>query len=845
MRWQLSFLRLLIMILIALFVLNPAPFSFGKDPRGGTIALQGEADRFGEPLPQYAWARLGTIRWRHGGRLLCVVFHPKGKTIVSTSEDQTVRIWDISNGNELRRLEGYRGCVRSIAFDPKGERLAAVAVDSPLGKIARGQLLLWEYKTGRKIWLRQSEEYLTSVAFSPDGNILATGGWRKHAYLWDARTGQELARFSFDEPPKEERNAINPNGVVAFSPDGRLLACGGRNGVGHIWNISSGKKEWGVYNTGGWPSFVRFSPDGKLFVSNSEKQLVIWEAGSKKRIGSIPVSATACRFSPDGSLLAVAGSCHGEVSNTLTFWNVSTRRKIGTARCDYSNEFADLLVIAFSPDGKRLAWAEKMNHRVHILDLESFGECMVSRGGHGVLSRLAFSPDGKTLALGSFDHSVYLWDLSSVSIRKTLTNLSGGSIAGLAFSADGRKLVTASDEICFWDPRIGKLIRSSNDETLEGGGDVLFSSDGHLMISQDGGEVVYVRDAESGRVLQRLVTTDFITALALSPDGNFLAAGTDDRIIIVWDLNTHKEVRRLSGNRGQRQAIAFSPDGRTLAVGGESKTIRIWELASGKICLLLPSADDVHCLAFSPDGRMLISSGKDKVVSLWELATGKRLALLNGHQGAVSDLAFSPDGKSLATASEDTTALLWHWRKAISQPDNYLLSLSYKALQRQWKNLASQDACVAYRAMWSLVSTPEQACSLIREHINPSVAPDATCVDRLITDLNSDSFSVRNRAMRELESFGEVVEPYLRKAMADNAPAETRRLAKDLFNRLSKPLNDPEKLRCLRALMILEQSNTSEGIRILKSLADGLPEARLTREAQASLKRLKKRNAIH
>ncbi|HEY7156598.1 MAG TPA: hypothetical protein VH575_21700 [Gemmataceae bacterium] len=649
------------------------------------------------------------------------------------------------------------------------------------------------------------------------------------------------AQFRYDKP-KEELPLIPFNTYfVSFSPDGCLLACG-RCATGHIWNVASREKIWSYDPEGGDFQVIVFSPDGKMFVSASKRQLVIWDVASRKRVGSIPVSATVFQFSPDGKLLAVGEIGYNGKPDLLSFWDVSTRKKLRTARASYPGAFSDLSAVAFSPDGKRLAWAEKMNHSVHLLDVATGEECATSQGGQGILNCLAFSPDGKTLALGDSNHAIYLWDLPSVKVRKTLADVKRRAVTGLAFSPDGRRLVAAAGELDFWDPRTGKKIRPGNDdEPLKGGGAVFFSPAGHFMITEVESEAVYIRDAKTGEVLRRFLAPDFITALALSPNGKLLAAGADDRTLPIWDLDTSKEVMRLSGDRGQRQAIAFSPDSMFLAVGGEGKIIRVWELTSGKICLQLSSPDDVHCLAFSPDGRFLASSGKDTAVSLWELATGKRVARLTGHQGSVSAIAFSPDGTTLATASEDTTALLWQWREVILRRDKPLSSLSSRDLQRYWKDLASQDARIAYRAIWTLAAVPEQAVSLIQEHIKAIAAPDVSRIARLITNLNSDNFAERNQAMRELESLGELVEPQLRKAMAENVSAETRRRAKELVNRLEKPLAVPEKLRCLRALTVLEQSNTAESIRILKDLAAGAPGARLTREAQAAFNRLEKR----
>jgi WD40 repeat protein/predicted Ser/Thr protein kinase len=151
-----------------------------------------------------------------------------------------------------------------------------------------------------------------------------------------------------------------------------------------------------------------------------------------------------------------------------------------------------------------------------------------------------------------------------------------------------------------------------------------------------------------------------VNALAISPDGNTLASGSDDKNIKLWDLNTQKILATLSGHSQAVKSVAFSPDGQILATASDDKTIKLWQVETLKeICTLSGHSHAVKSVAFSPDGQILASGSWDKTIKLWDVNTGRELFTITGHQLQVSSVAFSPDGKLLASASYDRTTRLW------------------------------------------------------------------------------------------------------------------------------------------------------------------------------------------
>jgi hypothetical protein len=279
-------------------------------------------------------------------------------------------------------------------------------------------------------------------------------------------------------------------------------------------------------------------------------------------------------------------------------------------------------------------------------------------------------------------------------------------------------------------------------------------------------------------------------------------------------------------------AVAISPDGKRVAAKGKDMGVHLWEAATGKEIHRLsqpgfPSFDER--LRFSPDGKTLAST-KGRILHLWEVATGKMRARLNGHRQTIKALDYSPDGQLLASGGNDATVLVWdlygHKHRALKA------TVSKEQLHRLWDDLGSDDAARAYQAMRALCSHPRETAGCLREQMPPVPTVPAAWIAQRIAELDNNSFSVRESAMRELEKKGEAVEAALRKAQQNRPSPEVQRR----LNRLLKNL-DRETLQFLRGLEVLEHLRTPEAKRVLQSISSGMASARRAREAKASLLR--------
>ncbi|NER25787.1 MAG: NACHT domain-containing protein, partial [Symploca sp. SIO1C2] len=530
------------------------------------------------------------------------------------------------------------GSIHSVAFSPNGKILAT---GDTLGEIR-----LWRLDDGKHILICKGHTYsVKSLVFSCDGQTLASGGYDHTVKLWDIHTGQCLNTL---------QGHTNVVMSVAFSPNGQTLVSGSEDHTVRLWDINTGNCLNILQGHTNYVRSVTLSCDGQTLASSSfDHTIKLWDIHTGQCFKTLYGDTnwvTAVALSNNSQTLA-SGSSNG----TLKLWDICTGQCLNT----WQGHTHWIQSIAFSPNGQTLASGSE-DYTVKLWDICT-GQCLNTLQGHTNWVRsVAFSCDGQTLASGSEDYTVKLWNIHTGQCLNTLQGHINW-IQSIAFSPDGQTLASNENyNVKLWDIHTGQCFN-----TLEGHVNwvrsVAFSPDGQILATGSIDRTVKLWNVRTGKCLNTLQGhNSWVVTVAFSPNGKILASGSGDQALKLWDIQTGKCLNILQGHTRSTHSIAFSCDSQTLASGSRDFTVKLWNIRTGQCFNTLHEhTSQVRTVAFSPDGKTLASGSDDRTLKLWNVQTGKCLQTLQGHTKAIHSVTFSPDSQILASSSDDHTIRLW------------------------------------------------------------------------------------------------------------------------------------------------------------------------------------------
>jgi WD40 repeat protein len=615
------------------------------------------------------------------GEVKDVSISPDGQLIASASKDGTVKIWDqngklISTWSKKFAENVTRSIwdqISSINFSPDSQLIAFTSYQNILLMDRSGKIVRTLKHQSDQIPLSRGELGLSSVTFSPDGRMIASGGGDDKIKI-QTPEGKLIAVLKHTND-SEDPNIMN----ISFSSDNKMIASSDRTGEIRLW-----------------------SRDGKLLKKFKHSNVVDDPTLEKRKVFNVT-------FSPDSQTFISAGG-----DGLVRLWN-----KNGTLVTNFSGHKDGVTSIAFSADGKSIATASKDN-TIKIWEIS--GKLLTTITGHsGAINKVNFTPDGQKLVTASDDGTVRVWQIYSIFISRL--NGHSSSVKDVEFSPDGEMIATASEDrtIKLWS-RDGKILKTLIGHSAEVNS-ISFSPDNKIIAS-----VEYFGDSfRLGKRDGTLINStfgdskySFKNEVKFSPKGTVIAS-TGGLGMEIWDYQG-KLVRTIkSGHHNVTfNGVNFSPDGQVIAsyVTPKSQTyeegpsLKLWQI-NGKFLTKLVGNKAV----FRHDGKEIVTSGEDGVVRIYN-SSGSLINSLTGHSKKVTDVSFSPDGQMIASASEDGTVKLWSRNGTLVETLNLTEAINSLSFSPDGKELAAavSDGTVI---LWNLdiEDLQKRGCAWVRGYL--------------------------------------------------------------------------------------------------------------------------------
>ncbi len=628
----------------------------------------------------------------HTEPVVSLVYSPINEQIASGSKDCTVRLWDTQSGNLDYILEGNVYPVVSLAYSPDGKQLVCSSKDNTkIGRRDREELdsdsenytvQQWDAQSGQLLrTLKGHADFVSYVAYSPNGKQIAAGSELSTVQLWDAQSGQSLHTL---------RTYWGERAV--YSPTGEQMASRAVDDV-KLWDAKTGR----LIRTLKHPDSVwsvAYSRNGKQIASgNRDHSVRLWDAQTGDLLHTLnghthPVYSV--RYSPNGEQIASYGE-----DGIVRLWDAQPGQSKHTANGHTKQVYSAV----YSPTREQIASCS-MDNTVRLWDAQS-GQLLHTLSGHTeVVWSMTYSPDGEQLASCSFDASIRLWDAQTGRLIRTLTG-HNDKVYSVVYSLDGKQIASGSydNTVRLWDTQTGELIRTLTGHTnwVE---QVRYSPNGKQIASRPYGDNGKIRlwDAESGQLSYTLskpsgtywdpMASPYIWDFVYSPNGDHIAFCAEDGTVQLFDAQSGQFIQTLKGQAGSILKVEYSPDGQKIASASRAtddsgSSIELWDVQTGQLLHTLKghtkgSNINISSIVYSPDGTQLVSSSHDGTVRLWDIASGQPLVVIDGFYGGATNVAWkkTQDGNYLVTSGSDKSVRLW---QVIEESGRYHVRLNWSS----------------------------------------------------------------------------------------------------------------------------------------------------------------------
>lgn len=507
-----------------------------------------------------------------------LAFAPNGKWLASVDTEESVRILNAATGDEQLSLSTPSHKVRCLAISPDSKLLVTGGRES--------KVILWDTQTGKIVHtLTDFTQAVNDVTFSPDGKMIATGGEtsggpESAVYVWNATSGKLIKRLADVKLDKNQGYTINSVKHVRFHPDGRsLITCG--SGYLKVWDLETGSL---TTSDGLWgdDSFA-LSPDGRYAVAGGHDGFHIWdlEEGRERIIQRNHGPVSSVTMSSDGKMVASALNGFG----VLQVWDAVTGRHLRQILCRAQS-------VAFRPGLSELAVTETHEGAISLFDPITGKRTLVVPADGDPFVHLAWSSDGNALASAKLSGTIAFLDPGSGKTTRTLkpspTPDRGLGIyirpphnmGGLSFTQDMRLLVSSTEhsDAFVWDTVSGQQTRHFAMPRQNQMAAVCISPDGKTVVTGIGEELVLWEEA-SGERIRGMKHDGLVTSAAFSPDGNWIASGSFDKTVRIWNAKTGQQEHVFKGHANEVMSIACSADGTRVISGGADGWILVWDLS--------------------------------------------------------------------------------------------------------------------------------------------------------------------------------------------------------------------------------------------------------------------------